>query len=296
MKPIGPIYHLISIFEGCSARLFPGIVAVVVLKLLPIDFLKVLVESCVQLQMHRLIMAARVIIIVSLNAKKPFGAAIKNWRNKLGFSQEKLAERSGLHRTYISDIERGTRNVSLESIEKLADALDLPLVTLFADVGEPGGEPTPVRHLSADEMVDILLVEDDANDVTLTLETLREAKVANRIHVVRDGASALDFLFCLGQYAHRHPNDLPEMVLLDLNLPRMNGIEVLRHIRADVRTRSLSVVVLTSSNRDRDIQASKKLGADTYIVKPVDFQSLSLVTPQLSLRWALLKPTPALHT
>lgn len=230
-----------------------------------------------------------------IDSKKPFGASVKVWRRKLGLSQEQLAGRAGLHRTYISDIERGARNVSLESIEKLAEALGVPLATLFAGVGESTPTPDPVRHLSSDEMVDILLVEDDAHDVTLTLETLREAKITNRIHVVHDGASALDFLFCLGQYAHRHPDDLPEMVLLDLNLPKMNGIEVLRHIRTDVRTRSLSVVVLTSSARDRDIQASKQLGADTYIVKPVDFQNLSQVTSHLSMRWALLKPSASLH-
>jgi len=183
----------------------------------------------------------------------------------------------------------------LESIEKLARALEVSIPTLFAASGDQLPDAVPVRHLSPDELVDILLVEDNDDDVTLCMHGLQAANITNRIRVVRDGEEALDFLFCEGKYKHRRLNDQPQVILLDLNLPRVNGLEVLRRIKADPRTRSIPVVVLTSSNRDRDIQTSKRLGAETYIVKPVDFQNLSQVTPQLSFRWALLKPTAVIR-
>jgi two-component system response regulator len=145
-----------------------------------------------------------------------------------------------------------------------------------------------------DELVDILFVEDQADDAELTMQALKSAKITNRIHVVRDGAAALDFLFSTGEYARREPGSRPLMILLDLNLPKISGLEVLRRIKADPRTRSIPVVVLSASKQDRDIATSKRLGAEAYIVKPVDFQNLSQVTPQLSLQWALLKSRPTL--
>jgi two-component system response regulator len=138
--------------------------------------------------------------------------------------------------------------------------------------------------------VDILFVEDNPDDVELTLRALKEANIANRIHVVRDGEAALNFLFCTGPFAKRQQDQRPQVILLDLGLPKIGGLEVLRRIRADERTRSIPVVVLTASRHDRDVVASKELGSEAYIVKPVDFQNLSEVTPQLSLSWALLKP------
>jgi len=148
-------------------------------------------------------------------------------------------------------------------------------------------------HLQAG-MVEILFVEDDPTDVELTARALREAKFANRIHVVRDGAAALEFLFGQQEGNNHPPVERPHMILLDLNLPKVSGSEVLRRIKSDSRTRSIPVVVLTSSKFDRDITASKKLGAEAYIVKPVDFESLSRVVSQLSLQWALLKPQPSI--
>ncbi|HTD67849.1 MAG TPA: response regulator, partial [Candidatus Limnocylindria bacterium] len=209
--------------------------------------------------------------------------SVKSWRSRLGISQEELAGRAGLHRTYVSDIERGARNVSLESIEKLARALKISVATLFS----PGGKSSTAG--SSEELVDILLVEDNADDVQLTLRALQEAKITNPIQVVRDGAEALHFLFCTGEYANRRADQRPQVILLDLGLPKISGLEVLRRIKADARTRSIPVVVLTGSRHDRDVLASKQLGTQAYIVKPVDFQNLSEVTPQLSLSWALLK-------
>jgi CheY-like chemotaxis protein len=211
---------------------------------------------------------------------------VRTWRNRRGISQEELAGRAGLHRTYVSDIERGARNVSLESIEKLARALDVSVASLFAN-----GTDAAAQHEN-DGLVDILFVEDDPNDVHLTLRALKEAKITNRIHVVSDGAEALDYLFCTGRYADRRP-ERPQVILLDLKLPKVDGIKVLRRIKADARTRTIPVVVLTGSRANRDIVASKRLGAEAYIVKPVDFRNLSEVTPRLSLQWALLKPAVA---
>jgi|SRR5882724_2700877 len=212
--------------------------------------------------------------------RRHFGAAIKNQRSRLDLSQEKLAELAGLHRTYISDVERGARNPSLGSIEKLARALQVPIAELFNG-----------KNASAKKLVEILLVEDMSQDIELTLRALKHANITNQIHVVRDGAAALNFLFCTGEYADRHEDDHPQLILLDLGLPKVDGLEVLQRIKADSRTSSIPVVVLTASTHDRDLNISQRLGADAYIVKPVGFQNLSEVTPQLSLQWALLTPT-----
>jgi CheY-like chemotaxis protein/DNA-binding XRE family transcriptional regulator len=216
---------------------------------------------------------------------------VRKWRSQRRISQEELAGRAGLHRTYVSDIERGARNVSLESIEKLARALEVPAGILFAEHSEDSGETISASILTSNELVDILLVEDNRDDVQLTLHALNEAKIANRIHVVRDGAEALDFLFATGSYSHRHMQDRPQIILLDLELPKINGMEVLQRIKADSRTQTIPVVILTASRQHRDIATGRRLGAEGYIVKPVDFQNLSAVTPRLSLHWALLKPS-----
>lgn len=224
-------------------------------------------------------------IVQNEDIKKLFGAAVRNWRGRRAISQEELAGRAGLHRTYVSDVERGARNVSLQSIEKLAHALDISMVSLFAyDRKLPD-----TQAVCRDELVDILYVEDDPRDVELTMTALKSAGITNRIFVVRDGAEALDFLFCTGQYAHRKPDDRPQMILLDLNLPRVSGLEVLRQIKRDMQLRSIPTVVLSASDHDRDIVTSQKLGADAYIIKPVNILNLSSVTQRLSLQWALLK-------
>jgi len=229
------------------------------------------------------------------DVKKHFGAAVRLRRDHLGISQEELAGRAGLHRTYISDVERGARNVSLESIHRLATALEVPLSFLFSRMEETASDRTSPPSLSPDELVDFLIVEDSAEDAELTIKALKDVRITNRLYVVRDGAAALDFLFCRGEYAHRRRSDRPQIILLDLGLPKVDGIEVLRQIKGDPRTRTIPVIVLTVSNRDRDIAASQRLGAEAYIVKPVDFQNLSGVTPQLSLQWALLKRAPMVN-
>jgi two-component system response regulator len=200
-----------------------------------------------------------------------------------------------MHRTYICDVERGSRNVSLETIDRLARALEVSTSILFDHSLKPVPDKSAMRPVSSDALVDILLVEDDPNDVTLALQALGQANLANHIQVVRDGAAALDFLFCAGDYLNRSPASLPQVILLDLNLPKVHGLEVLRRIKEHPRTSAIPVVVLTASNRSQDLVESQRLGAKAYIVKPVDFRNFSAVVPKLNLQWAVLKPTPALR-
>ena len=132
---------------------------------------------------------------------------------------------------------------------------------------------------------DILLVEDNPDDVELTRIAFAEAKIANDLVVVSDGAQALDFLFARGEYAHRDPADLPSIVLLDLNLPKVDGREVLQAIRASEATRNLPVVVLTTSAEPFDVEASYALGVNSYIQKPVDFERFEWAVKQVGLYW-----------
>jgi len=138
----------------------------------------------------------------------------------------------------------------------------------------------------------ILLVEDNDDDIELTVRALRRNRLVNRIDVVRDGAEALDYLFRRGRYAGREED--PQLVLLDLKLPKVGGLEVLEQVRADPRTRRLPVVVLTSSNVESDLARSYDLGANSYIRKPVDFQQFVAAVNQLGLYWLVLnEPPPA---
>ena len=138
----------------------------------------------------------------------------------------------------------------------------------------------------------ILLVEDDPDDETLTIRGLRKNNIGNKIIVVRDGIEALNFLFCTGDYTDRDPNNLPQVVLLDLRLPKVDGLEVLRRIRADERTSLLPVVILTSSNADRDLVAGYTYGANAYVRKPVDFIQLIEAVRQLGLYLLVLNEVP----
>jgi CheY-like chemotaxis protein len=134
----------------------------------------------------------------------------------------------------------------------------------------------------------ILLVEDNKDDETLTLRALKKSNIMNEVVVVRDGAEALDFLFVRGAHADRDPTILPQVVLMDLNLPKLSGLNVLKQLRADERTRMLPVVVLTSSKEDEDIIESYKLGANSYIRKPVEMARFTEAVKTLGLYWLLL--------
>ena len=134
----------------------------------------------------------------------------------------------------------------------------------------------------------IMLVEDNASDEELTLRALRKSNILNRVVVARDGAEALDYLFGRGEYEGRDTRELPQVVLLDLNLPKIGGLDVLRAIRADERTKLLPVVILTSSKEDKDLMSGYAGGANSYIVKPVDFTQFAESVRQLGMYWLVL--------
>lgn len=140
--------------------------------------------------------------------------------------------------------------------------------------------------------IDILLVEDNKDDIELTLHSLRHERLANRIHVARDGVEALDFLFCRGEFADRSIDHQPRLVLLDLKLPKLDGLEVLKQIKEDARTRTIPVVILTSSKEERDLVSSYKLGVNSYIQKPVDFDQFRDTVKQLGLYWLVVNQAP----
>ena len=139
----------------------------------------------------------------------------------------------------------------------------------------------------------ILLVEDNPDDEALTIRALKKNNIGNHLVVVHDGVEALDYLFCTGTYANRDINDLPQIVLLDLNLPKIDGLEVLRRIRENETTSLLPVVILTSSKEEQDILKGYKLGANSYVRKPVDFNQFVEAVHQLGLYWLVLNEVPS---
>jgi CheY-like chemotaxis protein/DNA-binding XRE family transcriptional regulator len=246
------------------------------------------------------------------NVKQRFGLAVKNLRTKSGISQEELAWRAGLHRSYVADIERGARNLSLQSIEKLASALRVSLSALFEPLQDSPRQVSGVR--AADELVDILLVEDEAH-TERTIRAFRMANVRNRIHVASDGTSALEYLYGTGRpppnaevvkgeiiFEYLYPSEeappeqlqnRPKLILLDLNLPKLGGMKVLRQIKKDERTRNIPVIGLIASRRSKEFLESKRLGAELYIEKPVNFRRFCEVAPKLSCYWGLFRPSDA---
>lgn len=142
------------------------------------------------------------------------------------------------------------------------------------------------------KIVEILLVEDNPRDLEITLRALKKHNLANHVVHFKDGQEALDWIFAVGEYAERELNHLPKVVLLDLKLPKVDGIEVLRALRADPRTRRLPVVVLTSSREEQDVVRAYDLGVNSYIVKPVDFENFSAAVAQTGHYWLLLNQDP----
>lgn len=136
--------------------------------------------------------------------------------------------------------------------------------------------------------VEILLVEDNPTDVELTLRALKKNNLANSIHVVTDGAEALEYLFATGRYSERDICLTPKLVILDLKLPKVGGLEILKKLKTDERTKTVPVVILTSSKEESDVIASYKLGANSFIVKPVDFEKFVLTVKDLGMYWLLL--------
>jgi two-component system, response regulator len=149
--------------------------------------------------------------------------------------------------------------------------------------------------MSGTTSVEILLVEDNPQDLELTQRALRKANLANYIHIARDGAEALEFLFCEGAHSERKIEDTPKVILLDLKLPKMDGLQVLKRIKSDPRTRTVPVVVLTSSKEQNDVVESYHLGVNSYIVKPVNFERFAEAVQHLGMYWLLLNHPPQLQ-
>ena len=143
--------------------------------------------------------------------------------------------------------------------------------------------------------VEILLVEDNPDDAELTLHTLRKENLANNIHVARDGEEALEFLFCTGAYADRSFENPPKLILLDVKLPKVDGMEVLKRLKADARTRTIPVVILTSSKEERDLIKGYDLGANSYIQKPVDFDQFRETVKTVGMYWLLINQPPVIN-
>ncbi len=141
--------------------------------------------------------------------------------------------------------------------------------------------------------VEILLVEDDPRDVELTLRSLKKHNLANRVHVAKDGAEALEYIFARDTFEGRDINHTPQVILLDLKLPKVDGLEVLREIKSDERTKHIPIVVLTSSREENDMVESYKLGVNSYIVKPVDFDKFAESVSKLGFYWLLLNELPS---
>lgn len=217
------------------------------------------------------------------------GTSVRRLRHSLGISQEALAQRADLHRTYIADMERGARNITLKTLEKLAHALEVSVAALLADAG--GLAERSAGDSTMGKCANILMVEANRADVELLLRAFQQARISNPLQVVYDGQEALDFLFRTGHFSQRKFEERPQLVLLALSLPKVSGLEVLRRLKADECTRLIPVVVLTDSNAFNVISECLGLGAATYIVKPTDFQGFAIAVQRLGMSW-LLFDTP----
>jgi two-component system response regulator len=146
--------------------------------------------------------------------------------------------------------------------------------------------------LNQQNVVDILLVEDNPQDVELTIRALKKHNITNRLIVLEDGAEAMDFIFCRGKYEQRGIANHPKVILLDVKLPKVSGLEVLRAIKGDERTRMIPIVMVTSSRQDPDIKTAYECGANSYVVKPLDFNAFVEAMSQLGLYWLLVNKAP----
>ena len=144
----------------------------------------------------------------------------------------------------------------------------------------------------SEETAELLLVEDSPDDVAFFVHTFEKARLAARLRVIPDGAEALEFVFCTGRHAGRNPSNRPKVIILDLKLPKVNGLEVLRRLKSDVRTRAIPVVVLSSSQEERDLIESYEIGVNSYIVKPMDFDEFGKSVRMLGQYWLQFNQTP----
>lgn len=146
--------------------------------------------------------------------------------------------------------------------------------------------------MNEDQQVEILLVEDNPNDASLTMRNLKKGNFLNKLYWVKDGQQALDFLYCTGDYAARDEDDHPKLILLDLKMPKVDGIEVLQRIKSDERLRVIPVVVMTSSNEQPDVTESYRLGVNSYVVKPMEFGAFAEAVAKIGMYWMMLNRGP----
>lgn len=210
---------------------------------------------------------------------------VRACRHRLGLTQDELGWRSNLHRTYIADVERGARNVTLRSIINLAKALEVTVGHMLSHAADLDGQNN-AHDASPGEPADVLLVEDVAADAALTERAFKRARVTNRLRVARDAEEALGMLHGAPGKGRRG-TIRPGLILLDLKLPGMSGIELLRRIKADRRTKDIPLVVLTVAWSDKSIIECGRLGAANYIIKPFGIESLIRLAPKLDLHLTL---------
>lgn len=207
-------------------------------------------------------------------------------REYLSMSQEELSNRSGLHRTYISDVERGSRNPSIKSLAQLAAALQTSVSELLAATEAEGALQT--------SPLEILLVEDHQADVHLITTAIKQAKVPCRVSVAKDGEEALSYLHRTGQWSEA---PRPELVLLDLNLPRKSGYDVLSEMKSTQRLLDIPVIILSTSESDQDVVRTYKMHANCFISKPLDPDEFFQVVAQTMEFWFTIvkRPTRAVE-
>jgi len=221
-----------------------------------------------------------------------FGLVVKSLRLEQKLSQEELAHRSGLHRTYITDVEHGSRNISLESISKIARALGISIADLFSMIAEYSTTATAEASVSYTaetkkfEPVEIIVIEAEQSSHAVLSHTLQDWSVANRIHTFGNEREAFDFLFSNSAQKDRLANGR-KLILLDLQHPQLNSIQVLEKIRSQNGTRNVPVIVMTSSSNDSKLEQCKRLGIKEYLIKPVSFPDFANMLPQMGLQWHL---------
>lgn len=223
------------------------------------------------------------------------GAAVRDIRLGQDLTQEELANRSGLHRTYITDVERGNRNISIESIEKIASALRTPLSALFARSEElqTQGQGQPVRLMqhrpNRDAVpVEILIAEDDRSFIDLTVHAFKNANVRNTVHTVHDGGEVLSFVHATGPYEKRSSLPLPSLIILDQNIPKGGALEVLERLRSHPASKETPVIVLTASQND--VNSMRKAGFSFVecVTKPVSVTDISRVAATFGMQLMLV--------
>jgi two-component system, response regulator len=222
-----------------------------------------------------------------------FGAVVRSQRLSAGLSQEELAHRSGLHRTYVTDVERGARNPSLNSIKKLSDALGMPLGGLFGLVEEADRREHQTAASSHQENASphkpaaILIAAENSSNADTVIRVLSENNIVNNVHVVHDGAEAMDYVFCTGAYKKRDFLETPGLVLLDLRLGKIDAFTILAKIRDNPLTRPIPVVALGAQS-DQDLAKARQHGVTEFIVAPFDFPKFALASAQLGFQWTLV--------